>query len=95
MEIILKNVARKRIKDLLRYIEDKGNPLNAERYNHKIISFIEGLSNNPHPFPLCERKVWRTWKLQCIVFDGKYIIAYKTVNDKLIIYNFAHGSKIR
>ena len=77
------------------YIYLKGYPETAESFADKLYDFGYTLNNFPDKYPICRFQKLAKRNLRCAVFDRTYILTYKVVKDKLIIYNVIHGKTLK
>ena len=71
-------------------------PQTARSFSGRIQQFVfEELPTQIKINQYCSKLSWAKRELRCVVFESKYIVAYKLVNEKLNIYHFIHGSKIK
>ena len=95
MKIILKKRAAKSISSIAIYISNEGYPETAIKYVKRLKSFIDSLAEYPDKYPISRHKAFSRHGLRQAVFEKKYIILYKIVEEELVVYNIIHVSRIR
>lgn len=76
------------------YIENKGYPITATRFNNNLYEFGNSLANFPNKYPVCRKASWAKRNLRCAVFKKNYIFIYKLLEDELVVFNVVHASSI-
>jgi plasmid stabilization system protein ParE len=96
MMVVISRQAQKDLEMIYHYISSEGYPETANKYIHRIFSFIESLSLIGFAqFKPCTNKAWQKRGFECSIFEEKYIIGYKRVDDEIKIMRIIHGSRIK
>ena len=73
--VVISRQAQKDLEMIYHYISSEGYPETANKYIHRIFSFIESLSLIGFAqFKPCTNKAWQKRGFECSIFEEKYII---------------------
>jgi plasmid stabilization system protein ParE len=95
MRVEIKKRADTNIKKLVLYIAEKGYPNTAENYVTRLYDFLFALAAHPNAYTLCKNKKWAALKYHCAVFEGTYVIPFKTKGKVVYIMNIIHGARLK
>lgn len=94
-EIVYKPKAIKSIKEISKYIAEKGYPETAEKYSDRLFTFGESLLAFHEKYPFCRFPKLSKRNLRCAIFEQHYVFIYKKVRTELIIYNVVHSKTLK
>lgn len=92
--VILSRTAQESIIELYNYLVNIGYPYTAKRYISQMQTFILSLGNFPAKNSLCRYPLFRKEKLHCAIFKKHWIIPYEITDDKVIVRNVIHASRL-
>ena len=92
--VIIRRTAQNSIMELYNYLVDIGYPYTANQYISQMRTFILSLGNFPEKNPLCKYPLFRKEKLRCAIFKKHWIIPYEITDDKVIVRNVIHSSRL-
>ncbi len=97
MEVVFRKSAQKSISKVIAYIHaELQMPETAQSFSNRIRHFVfDELPTQITLNQFCSKQSWAKRELRCVVFEQKYVVAYKVLNEKLNVYHFVHGSKIK
>lgn len=95
VKVVFRKRALEDIRDTAFFIEENGYPETAERFAEKLFEFGQAIATFPLKYPVCRFSIFAKRHLRCATFDHTYIFVYKTVKDKLIIYNVIHSKRLK
>ena len=95
IKIIYKTIAAESISHIALYIEEKGYPETAEKFQTRLYQFGNSLGIFPDKYPICRHSYFSHRQYRCAVFEGTFIFIYKVSGDNLIIYNVIHGNRLQ
>lgn len=94
MEVIIKERAQRSIRNIARFIFDKGYPETAVKFAMRLEKFANGLGMLPEKYPVCKQKSYAKKNFRCVPFERNYIFIYKITNDKVYVVNVVHAARI-
>lgn len=94
-KVIFSEEATQAIVDVSLYIEQRGFPETAERYVQRMINFGYSLAILPNKYPICRFPKFAKRNFRCAIFERTYTFIYKTISEKLIIYNVIHSKCLK
>jgi hypothetical protein len=71
------------------YIEGEGLPATAKKFVDEAFEFFEHLSDERLVHRACKHLAWKVLNFRCANFRKKYIVAYLSNSDEIIICEFA------
>ncbi len=95
MRVEIKRRADLNIKKLAIYIAEKGYPDTAEKYIERLYDFLFSLAPHANTYALCKNKKWAVRNYHCAVFEGTFVIPFKTKANVLYIMNVIHGARLK
>lgn len=93
--VFITHSAENQITAIHDYIFEASNPLNGARYTDRLISFIYSLSVFPQLHSLCRVRAFSRYKWRCAVFENNIVIAYKIVEEKIIVMRIIHAKRLK
>jgi hypothetical protein len=95
MKVLVKPAAVRSINKLVEYITAEIQmPETGMRYGEKMIDFAITLGENWKAYNNCNYSPWNKLGLKCAVFDKKYVFAFNTIKDNVVIYYVRHGNTL-
>lgn len=73
------------------FIESKGLPETAKRFVDDAFAFFDKISDDTIEYMICRNKVWKRLGYRCINYKKKYVIAYLSLKNEIIICDFVAG----
>jgi hypothetical protein len=70
------------------FIESKGLPITAKKFVDNAFTFFETLADDRIEYRKCTHKRWKALGYNCITYQKKYVIAFITLEDEIIICDF-------
>ncbi len=95
MSVVIKKRAENSIAHTIEHIEEQGYPITSVKYLDRILSFFKDLDRLKPLHQLCKKKSWAKFNYRCVVFEGKYVVAYKVEKQQVVICYFVHGAKLK
>ena len=95
-EVFFKPLATEALMQLCDYVEAKNTPGSGYRFQKKILDFIAlhaGLSLIK--YPLCHNPKLAHRNFSCLVFQKKWIIAFRYTQNTMTVFRIILGSKLR
>ena len=84
---ILKQVSTS-VAEIAYFIEGKGMPVTAKRFVDNAFKFFDTISIETVENRLCSYKRWKDLGYQCVSFKKKYVVAYLSLLNEIIICDF-------
>lgn len=76
------------------FIEGKGMPQTAREFVDGVFEFFEKLSDERIVHHPCAYPLWKSLNYRCIIFRKKYIVAYLSFKNEIIICEFVPSKLI-
>jgi len=70
------------------FIESKGMPATAKKFVDEVFEFFETISIDTSDHRLCSYKRWEALGYRCINYNKKYVVAYLSLSNEVIICDF-------
>lgn len=70
------------------FIESKGMPLTAKKFVDDVFLYFEKLSDDFVEHANCKYKRWQNLGYKCINYKKKYIVAFLSLTNEIIICDF-------
>jgi hypothetical protein len=70
------------------FIESKGLPNTAKKFVDNAITFFETLADDRIEYRKCTYKKWKALGYNCITYHKKYVVAFISLADEVIICDF-------
>jgi hypothetical protein len=77
------------------FIEGKGMPLTAKKFVDDAFAFFEKISIDTADHRLCDYKRWQDLGYQCIHYKKKYVVAYLSLSNEIIICDFVAAKLLK
>ncbi len=77
------------------FIESKGLPQTAKKFVDEAFKFFEKLSNEILEYRPCPYEVWRSLKYRCVTYKKKYVVAYLSLEDEVVICEFVSAKLLK
>ncbi|MBY0433845.1 MAG: type II toxin-antitoxin system RelE/ParE family toxin [Cyclobacteriaceae bacterium] len=71
------------------YLESAGVPATAKRFINEAFDFFEKLADARIIHKPCSYYVWQAAGYRCAIFKKKYVVAYLSSEDEILICDFA------
>lgn len=94
-QVVFKRSALRSIGQIATYIEEQGYPTTAERYVQRLLTFARSLSQFPNKYQLCKSEKLRAAGFRCASFEKTYVLVYKELSSKTVIFHVIHGKRLR
>ncbi len=77
------------------FIESKGMPETAKKFVDEAFAFFDKISDDKIEYMACRNRVWKRLGYRCINYKKKYIVAYLSLKNEIIICDFVVAKLIR
>lgn len=77
------------------FIESKGMPQTAKKFVDEAFGFFETLSNKLIEHRVCTYRKWKRLNYRCITYKKKYVIAYLSLENEIIICDFVSSKLLK
>ena len=77
------------------YIEGKGLPKTAKKFVDESYAFFEKLSDDILEHAPCRNRKWRVSGYKCTIFRKKYMVAFISQHDEVVICDFVNMKLLR
>jgi hypothetical protein len=95
-QVIFKPLAIKAMVQLCDYVESKNTPGGGYRFQQKLLNFIElNAGIFIIEYPLCRNPKLARRNFSCLIFQGKWVIAFSYNQTAFIIHRIILGSKLK
>lgn len=91
MEIEIRAKALKTLDEVANYIDSLNTPDAGSRWLDKFFTRIESYAKPNVSYALCQNVRLAKRSFSCITYNN-WVVAFKIVNDKFVIYEIVHGS---
>ena len=95
-EVVFTPMAIKAMVKLCDYVESKNTPGGGYRFQKKILDFIQSnaaISNLD--FPLCHNTRLAHRNFSCLIFQRKWVIAFRYTELTFVIHRIILGAKLK
>ena len=94
-KLIIMPHAEQAIYEVAEWIAEKNFPATGLKFIEKAEAFLyEYCKLTKLEFPLCKNKSLAEQKLSCVVFNRKWVIAFKYSKTTITVYEFIWGAKL-
>lgn len=87
-KVIVEDVVIESINRISFFIEGKGMEITAKKFVDEVYDFFETLGNDFIERRTCPYKHWKELNYKCVGFKKKYVVAFLSLKDKVIICDF-------
>jgi hypothetical protein len=77
------------------FIESNGLPLTAKKFTNEVFDFFESLADERIEYRKCIYKKWQTLDYRCITYKRKYVVAFISGKDEIVICDFVAAKLIK
>ncbi|MFM9911296.1 MAG: hypothetical protein ACKVOW_18300 [Chitinophagaceae bacterium] len=77
------------------FIESKGLPQTAKNFVDRAFDFFKTLSDNRVEHRPCSNEAWRNLNYRCIIFKKKYIVAFLSLQNEIVICEFVSAKLLK
>ncbi len=77
------------------FIESKGMPETTKKFVDEAFTFFDKISDDKIEYMACRNRVWKRLGYRCINYKKKYIVAYLSLKNEIIICDFVVAKLIR
>lgn len=77
------------------FIENKGLPQTAKKFVDEAFEFFHKLSDDRVEHRPCGYKQWNNLNYRCITYKKKYVIAYLSQENEIIICDFVSSKLLK
>jgi len=77
------------------FIESKGLPQTAKKFVDEAFTFFSKLSDDRIEYMACRNKTWKQLGYRCINYKKKYVVAYLSLKNEIIICDFVPAKLLR
>lgn len=77
------------------YIEGEGLPKTAKKFVDEAYAFFEKLSDNTLEHAPCRNRKWRASEYKCAIFRKKYMVAFISLTNEIVICDFVNMKLLR
>ena len=78
------------------FIESKNVPGSSVKWYSALLQFIDRQAQiKKIQFPLCNYHKFAAKGFSCFVFKKEWIVVFKYSHEKLIVYRFVNGSRLK
>lgn len=93
MEIAIKAKALRTLDEVAEYIDSLNTPNAGARWLDKFFIRMQSYAIPDVSYALCKNNRLAKRKLSCITYNN-WVVAFKIVKDRFVIYEIMHGSII-
>ena len=94
MEIVIRGKAMKTLEGIAEYVEELNTAEAGDRWLDRFFNRISSFAHPNVKYPLCRNNRLASKGYSCLHYKS-WVIAFKILNDKFIIYEIIHGSLLR
>ena len=95
-ELVFTEMAKAALENICEFVESKNTESSGDRYSDKFSSFLEQyLPLTNLKFPLCTNKELAALYFSCIVFQNKWVVAFRYNDERITIHRIILGSKLK
>ena len=87
-KIIIAGIVIEELNRISFFVESKGMELTAKKFVDDFYDFLETLSDDLIERRDCPYKRWKGLNYKCIGYKKKYVIAFLSLKDKIVISDF-------
>jgi hypothetical protein len=77
------------------FIESKGLPETAKKFVDEAFTFFDKLSSDMIEHMKCKQRLWNRLGYRCITYKKKYVVAFLSLKDEIIICDFVAAKLLR
>ncbi|MCW3106950.1 MAG: ParE toxin of type toxin-antitoxin system, parDE [Segetibacter sp.] len=77
------------------FIESKGLPATAKKFVDEAFAFFDELSDDRIERMRCRNRVWKRLGYKCITYKKKYVIAFLSLENEIVICDFVASKLLR
>ena len=77
------------------FIESKGLPETAKKFVDNAFAFFDKISNDQIEYMQCRKRTWKRLGYRCINYKRKYVVAYLSMENEIIICDFVAAKLLR
>jgi hypothetical protein len=77
------------------FIESKGLPETAKKFVDEAFTFFEKLSDDQIEYMQCRNLVWKRLGYRCIPYKKKYVVAFISLKNEVVICDFVAAKLLR
>lgn len=92
MNIVLEKRARIQLYNLADIIDDLNISGAGERWISRFIEHMKGYAKPNVSYSLCRHPSFSLRGYSCIVYNDKWVVAFKLTSDEMRIYAVVHGA---
>jgi hypothetical protein len=93
--LIIKPNAEQSIYDVAEWIAEKNFPESGIKFIETVEAFLFDYCKLTNlKFPLCKNKKLAAQKLSCVIFNQKWVVAFKYTTTTITVYEFVWGGKL-
>jgi plasmid stabilization system protein ParE len=70
------------------FVESKGLPQTAKKFVAAIFQYFENLSDERIVHRPCSYELWKTLNYRCVTYKKKYVVAYLSLENEIVICEF-------
>ncbi|WP_394801110.1 type II toxin-antitoxin system RelE/ParE family toxin [Niabella ginsengisoli] len=83
------------IAEIALFIESEGMPATAKKFVDEVFSFFKTLSDDRILYKPCRFKKWQHLNYRCVTYKRKYIIAYLSHKNEIVICDFVSSKLLK
>jgi hypothetical protein len=76
------------------FIESEGLPQTAKKFVAEAFEFFSELSDERIEHKACSYPLWKNLNYRCITYRKKYVVAYLSLKDEIVICEFVSSKLI-
>ena len=77
------------------FIESKGLPQTAKKFVDEAFAFFEQLSGDRITHKPCTYSIWKWLDYRCITYKKKYVVAYLSQPNEIVICDFVSAKLLK
>jgi|SRR5690606_37983082 len=83
------------IAEIAWFVENNGLPQTAKKFVNEAFDFFESLSDDRIEHKPCNYTKWKLLNYRCVPYKKKYIVAYLSLQNEIVICNFVSAKLLR
>lgn len=87
--------AARAVAEIAWFIENKGLPQTAVKFVNEAFDFFELLSNDQMEHKPCTYPKWNLLNYRCVTYKKKYVIAYMSQLNEIVICDFVSAKLLK
>jgi hypothetical protein len=91
MKVEVKKRANNSFTKLLHWIETQNTTHAAQKWSDEFYDYLEHLASIKVNYTICKDPKLAKYQYRCFTYKDKWIVAYKVIGDKFIVYRFLYG----